>query len=157
MASICSSWLAETFCKTICVLIRVLPFPNPYVLTFLPASWEQFPQGIWGAVSHDAVFTLPQIQSDSLYLYSWHHFADSAACFCLWLPRSLCATDLPNLLLSIFSGWKTTLWDSFKFMLGNSWWLSANLCAWKSRSLQKREPRITFLTIETFWPKPFGI
>ena len=30
----------------------------PYILTFRPASWEQFLRAVWGAVSQAAVLTL---------------------------------------------------------------------------------------------------
>ena len=56
----------ETFCKNMCLIALYSPFTKiTYILTFPPTSLEQFPRGIWNAVSQAEVLILPQIKLNS--------------------------------------------------------------------------------------------
>ena len=70
---VCSSWLAvtctrlaEIFCEKYMLDCMHSPFTKiTYILTFPPASLEQFLRAIWDAVSQAAVLILPQIKLNS--------------------------------------------------------------------------------------------
>ena len=73
MVTFCSSWLAvtftrlaEAFCKKYVLDWRYSPFTKiTCLLTFSPASLEQFLRAIWDAISWAIVLILPQIKLNS--------------------------------------------------------------------------------------------